>query len=93
MRTVRDAYGAQRLGTQICENISNQLRGVGIGHVDEALPELKDEDVRFFHVGSPAGRLIEAVISPGTSNDEQIREIAAGDQAAKLDRIRELVCD
>ena len=36
MHEVRDAYGAHRLGAQIVENISEKLRGLGIGHVGEA---------------------------------------------------------
>src|SRR5215218_4125256 len=93
MRAVRNAYGAQRLGAQIRQNISEKLRGLGIGHVDEELPELRDDEARFFHIGSPAGRLIEAVVNPGSANDERIRAIAAGEETAKLDRIREIVCD
>ena len=93
MGTVRNAYGATRLGPQICQNISDKLRGLGIGHVGEYLPELRHEDVRFFHIGSPTGRLIESVLSPGSSNDSRIVEVAAGDEAAKLDKIREIVCN
>lgn len=92
MASVRDAYGAKRLGPQICQNISDKLRGLGIGHVGE-IPEHRTHDVRFFHIGSPVGRLIEAVMHPGEANDDRIREIAAGDEADTLDRIRELVCD
>ncbi len=93
MRVLRNAYGAQRLGAQIRENISDKLRGLGIGHVDDPLPELKEYEVRLFQLGSPVGRLIEAVLHPGPSNDEQLREAASGGDAEKLARIREIACD
>lgn len=90
---VRDAYGAERLGAQVRANITAALRGHGIGHYPEEFPDRQWTPVRLYKVDSPAGRLIDAVLHPGTGPDQTIREAGSGQASQILSRIRELVCD
>lgn len=90
---VRDAYGAERLGAQVRANITSALRGRGIGHYPHDFPDRQDTLVRLYKIDSPAGRLIEAVLNPGSVPDQKIREAVNGDASQILTRIRELVCD
>lgn len=90
---VRDAYGAERLGAQVRANITSALRGRGIGHYPEEFPDRQWSAVRLYKVDSPAGRLIDAVLHPGTGPDQTIREAGSGQAAQIVSRIRELVCE
>jgi hypothetical protein len=89
---VRDAYGAQRLGVHVRANISKAMRGLGLGHYPQDLPDRRREPVRIYKLGTPAADLIEAVLSPSEESDEAIRERSSGEATKVLGDIRELVC-
>lgn len=89
---VRDAYGAERLGSQVRTNISRELRGRGLGHYPKQLPDRQREEVRLYQVASPAGAIIEAAMTPGTAADVKLRDAAGTGAEAILDKVRELVC-
>lgn len=93
MDILRDIHGAGRLGKHVRENISDELRSNGLGHYPEELPSSQYNSVRIYRLGSPAGRLIEAVTEPGADNDETIRTAINKDAQQAIDRVQELVCD
>lgn len=92
MLELRNAYGAQRLGTVVRENISADLAGLGIGTFPDELPDYQEEHVRVYKRGSAAATLIEAVLEPNPKSDERIRAAARKEGEEVLRRIRELVC-
>jgi hypothetical protein len=93
MYDLREAYGAGRLGVHVRANISAELEGLGLGHLPPTLPDAHYEHVRIYRKGSPAARLIAAVLEPGTENDEAIRQAVAKELATIIKQIQELVCD
>lgn len=94
MRLLADVHGVGRLGNRVRDNISNKLDGEGLGHYPEPkLPSSQHKQVRIYSKGSPAGRLISAVLDPGHKSDEEIRRTINSDAEETLERVRELVCD
>lgn len=94
MDTLRDAFGAGRLGVNVCTQIAASLAGIGLGHVPRELPSYQHQPVRLYKRGTPVGDLIEKVLMPGQQNDEAIAELAgeqATDYGAIVQKIRELV--
>lgn len=92
MGALRDAKGAGRLGVHIRKSISDELRGLGIGHYPSELPESHADAVRLYRLGSPVADLIDAVTQPSVQHDEELRVAAGGEDAKTLLRVRELVC-
>ena len=94
MGSLRDAHDVGRLGKHVRKNISKRLRSQGLGHYPkDELPSSQHDEVRIFRLGTPTGDLIQAVTQPGTENDEAIRSTVNSDAQARLDRVKELVCD
>ncbi len=89
---IRDAYGAERLGSQVRANISRELRGRGLGHFPVELPDRQNEDVRLYQVNSEVGALIEAALTPGQAYDQKLRNAGGARAELILDKVRELVC-
>ena len=92
MDTVRDAYGAGRLGIHVRAGISKALQGLGLGHYPRELPDSQDAQIRLYRLGSNAADLIEAVLNPSASTDEKVRSATSGDADKILKSVRELVC-
>lgn len=92
MKDVRDAYGAQRLGNQVVENIADSLAGKGIGHYPDYLPQDQEAWVRLFKLGSSAAHILRAANVPGPEGDELVRKLLASDAEDVLRKVRELVC-
>lgn len=92
MWSLRDAYGAGRLGVHVRTNISKALRGHGLGHYPPELPEYQEDFVRIYTLGSTAGELIEAVLHLSDEADDVIRDRAGRNSDVVLEKIRELVC-
>ncbi|HEY5258463.1 MAG TPA: hypothetical protein VIJ12_08820 [Candidatus Baltobacteraceae bacterium] len=98
MHEVRDAYGAERLGRQVRNNISDELDGLGMRHQpSRELPDSQNAMVRIYRAGSPAAKLIEAAQERNIGDDEDalLREAAnANSEAAYvLGKIREALGD
>ena len=92
MGTLRDLHGAGKLGVNVRANISKELRSRGLGHYPGDLPAYYWDAARVYLMGSPAGDLIEAVLTPSADRDEAIREVVNADASDILAKIRELVC-
>jgi hypothetical protein len=92
MWQVRDAYGQERLGTQVRTGIEKALAKLGLGHYPVAIPTYQDEPVRIYKKGTEAADLIEAVLSVDEDTDAVIRDAVGGDAAATLEKVKELVC-
>jgi hypothetical protein len=93
MEELRDAWGYARLGIHVRRQISNDLRGMGIGHYPAELPDYQDRQVRLYKLGTPVAHIIEAVLNPSQENDDQLRQMTAGDARETLDAIKALVCE
>jgi hypothetical protein len=96
MEKLRNAYGASRLGVNVCDEISSTLARLGLGHVPVVLPTYQQELVRLYQKGTPVGDLIETVLTPGGQNDARLREKFSGDgidYAAIVQKVRELVAE
>lgn len=92
MWEVRDAYGADRLGRIVRQNIAKELHGRGLASFPRELPDRQGEVVRVYKVGTPVAELIEAVLSPSDDGDDRLRDAAAGEASKQLQEIRETVC-
>jgi len=93
MQQVRDAWGYAKLGIHVRRQISNDLRGMGIGHYPVDLPEYQHQFVRLYKLGTSVARIHEAVLNPSVENDHELRQMAGGDARATLDKIKALVCE
>jgi len=91
MEELRDAFGVRRLGPHVCDEISQKLKGVGLGHT----PELEPDgwlNVRLYRLGTPVAAVIAAVENPGADGDNRLRELGTNEPAQVIDQIRALVC-
>jgi hypothetical protein len=93
MEEVRDAYGAQRLGSNVRTGIENELASLALGHYPQRLPDSQSALVRLYRLGSPVANLIIAVLNPTEEHDEDLRRAVASSDSAILQKIKELVCD
>lgn len=92
MWAVRDAYGADRLGRIVRENIAKELASVGLGSLPRTLPTYQEEEVRLYRLGSRVSDLIESVRRPSEQGDQILRDAAANEPAAQVEQIREIIC-
>lgn len=93
MQSVRDAWRYAKLGIHVRRQISNDLRGMGIGHYPTELPDYQHEPVRLYKLGTPLARVIDAALHPSEEHDAELRQMAGGDAEATLEQIRALVCE
>lgn len=96
METLRNAHGAGKIGVHVKDAISNQLAGMGLGHVPVALPSYQHEMVRVYKRGTPVGEFIEIVLTPGEQNDKMLNERFAEegpDYGDMVNKIREIVAE
>ncbi len=90
---LRDVNGSGRLGPYVVEAISKSLAAKGLGHYPPELPQEQWRKVRLFRLGSPIADLIGLVMDVDSdTNDAKLREFAANDAKATLDKVRQLVC-
>ena len=61
MGQLRNVHGVARLGSHVCNRISEELRSAGIGHHPERLPLSQKVLVRLFLLDSPMARLFSDV--------------------------------
>lgn len=93
MWQVRDAYGAGRLGVNVCANISDELENLGLQHIPSQVPSDQWAQIRLWKPKSAVGKLIHAARKPGHEYDERLRQAAAGEANLILAKVKELVCD
>ena len=92
MGALRDAKGYGKLGVHVVRAISQDLAGYGLGHFPTELEPYQEQQVRVYRLGSPIAELIDAVINPSATHDEELRAAAGGDDARILRQIRNLIC-
>lgn len=93
MESLRDAYGAGRLGVHVRSAIHYELLNRGLGHFPEDLPQYQEANVRIYKLGSGIAKHIEAVLNPSADSDEELRKAQGGKAEEILGKVRELVCD
>lgn len=96
MESLREAHGSGKLGVHVRNEISQTLAGMGLGHVPQELPNNQRELVRLYKRGTPAGTIIDLVLTPGTQNDNSLVEKFSNtgpDYAVIIQKIRELVTE
>jgi hypothetical protein len=93
MWTIRDAYGAERLGVNVVAHISEELEGRGIGHLPAQLPQNQWAMARVFLKNTPVGRVLKAAGDLDPAQDSTLRKLTNEKADDLLKRVRELVCD
>lgn len=96
MNDLKEAAQKDRLGVHVRSEISRTLAGIGLGHIPREIPTNQHDSIRLYKRGTPAGDLIEQVLSPGESNDRLVRDRLSNDQANYaniIEQIRELVSE
>lgn len=96
MNELKEAAGRDRLGVHVRSEISRTLSGMGLAHIPKNLPTNQHDLVRLYKRGTPAGDLIEIVISPNETNDLKLRTQLGNnpiDYANIIDQIRELIAE
>lgn len=94
MECLRGAYGAGKLGSQVREQISKTLAGMGLGHVPETLPANQHEQVRLYKQGTAVGEIIRTVLTPGEQHDKVLTRYVGNDTPnyeELIEKIRDLV--
>ncbi len=86
---IRDAYGAERLGSRVRDEIIGKLKSLALMHRPRRFPSYQEDQVRLFIEDSPAGRLILDVENLGSPSDKRIRTAASGEEV--MQHIRELI--
>lgn len=98
MASLRDAYGVDRLGKIVIENISKELAGEGLKHYPTPLPLYQHLNARIYVHGSRVEEIIESVLANTEDanemllGDEILRESATGEDTQLLNKVRKLVC-
>ena len=92
MEVLRDAYGVKKIGVHVKAGISKALKGVGLAHWPDPLPDFQENLVRVYKQGTPVADVIQAATTPSIERDEDLRQAAGGDASETLTKIRELVC-
>src|SRR3954468_21479372 len=75
MWTIRDAYGAERLGVNVVAHISEELDGRGIGHLPAQLPQNQWAMARVFLKNTPVGRVLKAAGDLDPAQDRTLRKL------------------
>jgi nitroreductase len=92
MWVVRDAYGAERLGKIVRQNIATALANEGLGSVPMDVPDRQYEIVRIYRLGTGVAQIIDAVLKPTTEGDVRLRSASSSEALQQINRIREIVC-
>lgn len=91
MAELRDIHKVKKLGVHVRDNISQQLRSVGLGHIPVELPSNQENEVRLYGLGTDIAKLCDAVIRPGAANDATIRSAVSNGGPGLIDRLKELI--
>ena len=99
MGDLRDTYGAERLGVEVCEKIHQGLLRRNLAHFPTPLPRYQGELVVIYELGGPVSGLIsEAVGDPHVSFIEMSRFVSqlirqASQARVKLNTIQAVLTD
>jgi hypothetical protein len=88
MVELRDAEGHGRLGRYVCQRISTSLRGVGLAHYPEDLPEGQHEQVLVFKANSVVAETLDAL---RTQDLRFLRDLNGKGVNRKLEEIRRIL--
>ena len=61
---VRDAFNYGRLGVHVRQEISKKLRGLGIAHLPQSVPDWQEHPIRLYRMGTPIAELLDAAHDP-----------------------------
>jgi hypothetical protein len=90
MQVLRDAAGKDKLGVNVCANISKTLVGMGLGHVPAELPFYQYEQVRLYKHGTTVGDLINTVLGTGEQNDKKLKGLINEEEKNCFDIIEQI---
>jgi hypothetical protein len=91
MGQLRDAFGVRKLGVNVIRSIKEELDSRGIGYYPEELRDYQSEPVRLYKKGTPVAHLIRTLTTFDEESDDKLRQFAASDAEAILQKIRNLV--
>ncbi|MCD2129560.1 hypothetical protein, partial [Rhodococcus ruber] len=99
LQDLREMLEYKKLGPRVLAEVSTTLSGVGLGYyprsvIDDNPQPRQWEEVRIYAKNSAVGKVVEAVLEPGTANDTFLLEVANADDARAaeiLDQIRTLI--
>jgi hypothetical protein len=104
MERLKTVAGVGRLGINVCEEISRELSGLGLGTIPETLPTYQTEQVRIYKRGTHLAEVIDLVLKPSEQNDAKLlnrfgrvieldHAALATKHASTLAKIKELVSE
>lgn len=88
MKDVRNAYGAQKLGTDVREGIEKALQAQNLSYHPREIPRYQDQWIILYLPESPAEVIINAVLRPGSASGEVIHAALSGTHKAALREIK-----
>ncbi|MER5836060.1 MULTISPECIES: hypothetical protein [Streptomycetaceae] len=99
LQDLREMLDYRKLGPRVLTEVGTTLAGVGLGYypkqtIDSNPQPRQWEEVRIYAKSSAVGKVIDAVLEPGASNDTFLLEVADADDAKAaeiLDQIRTLI--
>lgn len=91
MSSLRDAYGAGKLGVNVVAAISEELSSYGVRHWPQSLPAKQWESVRLYKAGSPLSKIIELLDNYEDGVDERLIEITTDNAREKIDQVRKIL--
>ena len=92
MREIRDAYGAQKLGSKVVRDIEKAITAQGLAYYPTpSIPGNQNEWLTLYLPDGPAAKLINAVLSPSEESIEIIRDALSGADKAALKEIKVII--
>jgi len=91
MWQLRDAMGYSKLGSNVVDEISEELNRRGIGHVPEDLGLSQYDKARLYLRSTPIGKFLDMAIAPSYEGDIKLRESETDASREILDKIRRIL--
>ena len=91
MLALREAHGAERLGSLVRDEIATRLQQLGLAYQPDPLPRYQEEEARLYTRDGKVAELINAARQVGPRHDAVLRQAAGNTSAEIIDRIRELI--
>lgn len=89
---VRDTFKYGRLGKHVRREISDKLKGLGIAHYPDDVPDWQENPIRLYRMGTPIADLLDAAHNANPEHDEELKAAVSGGAADVLKQIQALVC-